>query len=251
MHLHNVIGTPISDPNYSNETFRARHHYKEEHCHNAPYRRSRDFKPIGYGSFNGLPNYKHSEPFALLKNIKEIYYEDHSFGIKFFKSFVRGALAGGVLGYAYFLGAPSGNLEMSKLAAAAGNKAYSGRAFRVFKSVAPRYGMLGGMVTMSYTILTHLMRHHDEGNPRPMIFDHYAATTLVTMGATAYVATHPFHIFVAGFSSLMIICPTSWWAMNQFRLNPMRSPNIFYENNTTAEEVERFRMQDTIELTTL
>ena len=81
---------------------------------------------------------------------------------------------------------------MSKLAASAGNRAYTGRALRVFLSVAPRYAMMGGALTLSYAVLIDLMRHHDEANPRPMIFDHFAATTLVTMGATSFIATHPF-----------------------------------------------------------
>ena len=72
MVFHNAIGQPVSDPNYGNETFRARHGYKEEHTHDPPYRRSRDFKPMTYGSFKGMLNYRHSEPYCLLKNMKDL-----------------------------------------------------------------------------------------------------------------------------------------------------------------------------------
>ena len=96
------------------------------------------------------------------------------------------------MGYGYFIASPSGNLEMSKLAAAAGGRSYSGRILRVFKAVAPRYAAMGGALFTSYRVLLDGFRHHDEANPRPMIFDHYAATTIVTMGATSFVATHPF-----------------------------------------------------------
>ena len=106
MHLHNVRPQTASDPNYDNETFRARHGYKELHVHNAPNRRSRDFKPMGYGALIGLPNFKNSEPFQLSKNMKDIWQENDSFGIKYFKTFLRGGIIGSVLGYSYFLVAP-------------------------------------------------------------------------------------------------------------------------------------------------
>ena len=100
---------------------------------------------------------------------------------------------------------------------------------------------------MSYTVLLHGFRHHDEGNPRPFIFDHTAATTLIAMGGTALYATHPYHIFLAGFFSIMVISPMTWYMGNVAKMNSLRSPNIFYENSCTAEEVERFRAQDSIE----
>ena len=112
--------------------------------------------------------------------------------MKFAKSFLRGAVAGGILGFYWFIGAPVGQLELSKLHAAAGPRAYSGQAFRLFKNVAGRYAMLGGLATMSYTVLLHAFRHHDEGNPRPFIFDHYAATTAITIGGTALFCSHPY-----------------------------------------------------------
>ena len=72
MVFQNAIAQNITEPNYGNETFRARHGYKEEHTHDAPYRRNRDFKPVNYGSFKGMLNYRHSEPFCLLKNMKDL-----------------------------------------------------------------------------------------------------------------------------------------------------------------------------------
>ena len=60
----NTIKQDITDPAYGNEMFRVRHGYKEAHVHDPPYRRNRDFKPVNYGTFRGMPNYKHAEPFA-------------------------------------------------------------------------------------------------------------------------------------------------------------------------------------------
>ena len=97
------------------------------------------------------------------------------------------------------------------------------------------------MASMSYSVLMYNFRHHDEANPRPYIFDHTAATTLIAMGGTALYATHPYHIFLAAFFSIMVVSPLSWYMSNMAKMNSVRSPNIFYENSVTAEEVERFR----------
>jgi hypothetical protein len=66
------VKQPIVDSAYKNEVFRARKHYKEEHVHDPPLRRNRDFKPVNYGSFRGMLNFKHAEPFASLKNLKDL-----------------------------------------------------------------------------------------------------------------------------------------------------------------------------------
>jgi hypothetical protein len=92
-----------SDPIYANETWRQRHHYKEAHVHDPPYRRNRDFKPVPYGSFRGMPNYKHAETWCLLKNLKDLGNEHHNHPIKWAKTFLFGAMVGGILGYSWFL----------------------------------------------------------------------------------------------------------------------------------------------------
>ena len=74
MHLHNEVSRDksfisLNNGNYDNATFRARKGYREQHVHDRPYRRNRDFKPIPYGSYTGFLNFRHSEPFAVLKNI--------------------------------------------------------------------------------------------------------------------------------------------------------------------------------------
>ena len=64
MVFHNGVHQEISNPSYANETFRAKAGFKEGHVHDAAYRRNRDFKPVPYGSFRGIPNYRHSEPYC-------------------------------------------------------------------------------------------------------------------------------------------------------------------------------------------
>ena len=48
--------------------------------------------------------------------------------------------------------------------------------------------------------------------------------------------------------SLMVLSPATWWWMTYARTAATRNSNIFFENGVTAEEVERFRQQDAIEL---
>ena len=102
----NVVKYHPSDPDYNNEVWRAKHHYKELHQHDPPYRRSRDFKPVGFGSFKGMPNFKHAEPWAVMKNLRDLTHEDHHHPIKWIKRFLFGAAAGCVFGYSWFVFKP-------------------------------------------------------------------------------------------------------------------------------------------------
>jgi hypothetical protein len=62
--------------------------------------------------------------------MRDIPREDHHHPIKWAKSFLHGATFGGIFGYMYFVGGPTGSFEMSKLLASVGNKPFSGRGIR-------------------------------------------------------------------------------------------------------------------------
>lgn len=126
----NAIKQEVSDGDYGNDVWRQRHGYKETHTPDHPFRRNRDFKPVPYGSAKGPLNFRHSEPYCLLKNMKDLYQEDHNIGIRWFKQFFKGAAVGGLLGLLHFAGGNTGNFEMNKLMAATGHRAYSGQYFR-------------------------------------------------------------------------------------------------------------------------
>ena len=130
MVFHNTITSYNGDPSYDNEMFRSRHGYKERHQHDPPFRRNRDFKPVPYGTFRGMPNYRHTEPYCLLKNMKDISREDHHHPIKWTKSVLKGGVFGGLFGYLYFVGGPTPPFEMNKLMAATGARNWSGRSLR-------------------------------------------------------------------------------------------------------------------------
>lgn len=94
---------------------------------------------------------------------------------------------------------------------------------------------------VSYQLTIDILRHHDEANSRPAIFDHILGCTVVGTGAAALLFSHPFHIFCASFISATLVAPSLWWLKKSMRFNPLRNPNIFYENSCTPEEIERFR----------
>ena len=102
----NTVKMHISDARYSDEMWRAKHGYKEIHQHDAPIRRNRDFKPVPWGAAVGMPNYRHAEPFLLLKNIKDIKNEHAHHPTKWAKTFLAGSMWGFVFGQAYHLLAP-------------------------------------------------------------------------------------------------------------------------------------------------
>jgi len=130
MVFHDTVVRKSADPNYENELFRARHGYKELHQHNPPERRNRDFKPVTYGSWRGMLNFKHAEPWCQLKNLEDLANETHHHPIKWFKQFVLGASMGTLFGLCWFLIKPQQGFTMRKLFASAGERPWSGRHFR-------------------------------------------------------------------------------------------------------------------------
>lgn len=118
------------DPAYEDETWRHKHGYRELHQHDAPYRRSRDFKPVPYGTFGGMPNYRHAEAFCQLKNAKDMFTESHHFPTVWAKHILFGAVAGVSIGQMWHCMAPSNGFAIQKLMAATGERAWSGKLFR-------------------------------------------------------------------------------------------------------------------------
>lgn len=126
----NTVKYRVPDPRYQDETWRAKNHFKEEHQHDAPLRRSRDFKPLTYGSARGMPNYRHAEPWLNMKNLYTLLDEHHHHPTKWIKKGVFGAMTGFTLGQLWFFMSPINGFAAQKLFAAIGEKAWSGRAWR-------------------------------------------------------------------------------------------------------------------------
>lgn len=101
---------------------------------------------------------------------------------------------------------------------------------------------------MGYHAVIDYMRHHEEADPRPMFIDHTIATTVTATAISAFYATRPWTVFCTAFFSVALVAPFSWWFMRHARMgNNRMAPNIFYQNDCTEEEIERYRHQDMIE----
>lgn len=116
------------------------------------------------------------------------------------------------------------------------------------RNVGFRYFLLGGSALSGYHMLLWYMRHHDEANPRPAFIDHVIATTAVTTAGSLFVAPRPYYVGCTAFFSVVLIAPFAWWLKRKGTIGGQkRSPNIFYQNDCTEEEIERYRHQDMIE----
>lgn len=82
---------------WNNDSYRVKNHFKELHVHNSPPRKNKDFKPVLYGDFIGMLNFKLSEPFAMLRHTNDLLEERHQLPIQWARAFIKGAFIGGTL----------------------------------------------------------------------------------------------------------------------------------------------------------
>eukprot|EP00347_Sterkiella_histriomuscorum_P001367 403372309 len=244
-----TIHQSLIDPAYENEVFRARHGYKELHQHMPPERRNRDFKPVNYGSFRGILNFKVSEPFSMLKNLKDLKEEKHNHPIKWAKMFIKGAIFGSMIGTLYFMVKPSQAFPMRKLLQASGERPWSGRYFRYYKQVVPIYAIYGGALFSGYQLIMDYFEHHETNKDRPKFVNHMIATVLLSSTASALYAGTVTSVATGFVASVFLIGPMSWWLYKSAQLNGhgVRPANMFYENGVTPEEVERIQALDQLE----
>ena len=111
--------------------------------------------------------------------------------------------------------------------------------------------MYGGSAFLFYSVGYDVMRHHADTLTRPKIIDH--AILLGIIGAASGALTGNGSIrrvvqFTMFFT--LTLAPMSWWFKLQGGMpGSYRKPvNIFYENDVTPEEVERFRAMDETEI---
>ena len=106
----------------------------------------------------------------------------------------------------------------------------------------------GAFLFMSYDMMLHYFRHHDEAPNRPRIVDHTLAVVILSTLGGAYFTRHPGALFASSFLGLMFAAPMSWYLANYAKPGSnFKYANIFYENGCTPEEIERFRHQDMVE----
>ena len=119
------------------------------------------------------------------------------------------------------------------------------------RETSPTHALFGGSVMLSYQLIREWLVHHDHTNLRPKFIDHLIATTIVGGIAFMLFNNGGLRNLASGcIFSFCTVAPMTWWlkmngARPQAHLD--RSPNVFYLNDTTPEEIERIRHQDMVE----
>jgi hypothetical protein len=157
---------------YENETFRAKHGYKELRVHNAPERRSKDFKPALYGHFRGMLNFKHSQPWAISRHFKDLIEEDHQFAIRYIKEAIRGSIFGALAGLLYQVHTAFNIYSLKKLYLQASSAPFGWRSLTLFKGIYQKPALFGAGVFLMYQGLWDLFTHHRESLGIPDFITH-------------------------------------------------------------------------------
>ena len=116
--------------------------------------------------------------------------------------------------------------------------------------MAPTHAAYGGAVFLGYHLVFEWLRHHEHTNLRPMFIDHQIAVSLIGMGAgMTALGGSPKAIMQGFLFSFVMVGPITYWLKLQGNMpGQMNRPaNVYYQDGTSEEEIERFRHQDQIE----
>jgi hypothetical protein len=110
--------------------------------------------------------------------------------------------------------------------------------------------MYGGSLFLGYSLIFETLRHHDHTNKRPMFIDHQIAMTIIGGVASVGMAGgSPQSMVVGAIFSFFTLGPMLWWLkLNGMSAGQMNKPaNVFYTDDCTKEEIERFTHQDQVD----
>jgi len=186
-----------------------------------------------------------------MKNLYTLIDETHHHPTKWFKKAVYGAFTGFILGQFWFFIAPINGFAASKLFAAIGEKAWTGRLYRMLKHTAPRHMATGAALFLGYDLIMEGWRYHDHTTTRPMIVDHVATMSVLgTIGG--FMATNTIRGAFQGFLWFGLnVGFLSYWVF-MFGMKPgacQAGPvNFYYDADVSKEEKERLEMQDQLDI---
>jgi hypothetical protein len=140
-----------------------------------------------------------------------------------------------IFGLSWFTFKPINGFVSRKLMGSVGDRAWSGRQIRFLKSALSPYVAGGASVMLGYNFILEFMRyHHETNNDRPLVIDHFVATTVITTFAGFLISGTPRALMQGFVLGTLLIAPMSWWAYVEGRNNAKgRSSNIFYLNGTS------------------
>lgn len=122
--------------------------------------------------------------------------------------------------------------------------------YRLLRAATATSTIFGGSVFLAYQVIHDFIQHHNTYPDRPKYLDHITAITIISVVTGLFKGGLPRYGFVGAFLSIFFISPLSWWLFHNGIFRPhVKAPNIFYEEGTTLEEVDRIRHLDAIETT--
>lgn len=232
---------------YYNESFRARHGYKEMHVHNAPPRKNKDFRPTLYGHFRGMLNFKLAEPWALMRHFNDLFEEEHQFPIQLIKSFIKGAAAGTLAYLNYSIMSRTSHFADQKLYLTSKEGIYRTNIFKIGSRVLRRPALLGGSFFVAYHLIYFAFIHHKEAMNVPEMVTHFkvwsvmAPLTILYLKGPKHILSHTFYTLIIGFPIFYMI--------KELKEGQASGENeySFYQKGVTQAEKDKIEYQDHIE----
>jgi hypothetical protein len=231
-----------------NEMYRVHNGFKELHVHNPPPRKNLDFKPMLFGDFRGMPNFKLSEPWSLFRNLGDLWHEDHQKPIIFIKSTLRGAICG----FAFYLFQNASSMGSSfvdkKLHLTENSHLAFFKNFKVTMARAQSPVLRGAGIFLAYSILYEFFTHHKEAMDVPDIITHYKIWTVLTpILISIYYA--PKFIYPGYFVALGLVFPM-FYSIKMLKAGDSGSKHSYYwyQDGVSQAEKAKFEYQDKIEM---
>jgi hypothetical protein len=241
-----VPQSTIWNTNLHNETYRSKYGYKEMEVHNPPPRRNKDFKPALYGDYLGMPNYKMSYPYSLLKLAKDLWYERHNFTIQYIKAFILGSFGGALFGSTYFMLKDQQDFVAKKLYLTLDKGAFSFKHLKLQLNLLAPYALYGGLFFFAYTFLFNMFTMHREALGTPKCFTHAKVWALMSpiVAMACFGPGYIVHGFVFG---MLFLFPLFYSLKNVADLNGTRVPHVYYQEGVSQAEKDKYEYQDRIE----
>lgn len=231
-----------------NETYRAKHGFKELDVHNSPQRRNRDFKPMLYGDFIGMLNFKLSEPWALTRHLPDLINENHQKPIQWIRYTIKGAIAGFVYGFYQYTGTMlKRDFVDKKLYLSEKRSPFSIRGVWKYAKNFVRPSMNGAALFLGYKLLYDFFEHHTGGQDIPEMLHHWKAWTILTPLVVSYFLPVK-HLVWGSITSVLLIFPL-YWCAHQLQTGGISEGNryYFYQDGVEKAERDKFEHMDRIE----
>jgi len=231
----------------SNESYRLKHGFKELDVHNSPRRKNPDFKPMLYGDFIGMLNFKLSEPWALLRHFPDLINEQHQMPILWIKSIIKGGLVGGLVGLGLMFNKNENLYVEKKLHLSHSQGPFSmGNFHQAVKRFYRPVGT-GAAIAFAYHLAYDFFTHHKESHDIPDILTHFKIWALFSPVLISYFfrPSHaiPGMVFTLGF----------FFPIFHFMKQVKEGKNVdagsyyFYQDSVSKAEKDKFEYQDAIE----